>query len=288
VTHVVQVHAENAEQSMFLCDFSPPRGPDPSIVEQVQALPADFIVAAYSPGRAVRVDSMATAAKLSQCGKQVIFTLGCRDANKLLIQSHLLGAQVLGLKNVLILRGDDFSEKQLRNVKDVYDFTPTKLIASIKDMNQGMDYRGLQLQTPTDFCVGATMDLGKSFNEEVSLVHRKVLSGADFFVAQPISGPKEIANFYESYEKHAGKTFRCPIFWGLQILHPDGINFVDVPTKLREDLNRGRDGGDIALEQLQKLVGAGIRNIYVIPPILKGGRRDYDVARRVIKLGKRM
>lgn len=288
MTHVVQVHAEHAEQSMFLCDFSPPRGTDPSMVEQAQALPADFIVVAYSPGRAVRVDSMATSAKLSQCGKQVIFTLGCRDANKLLIQSHLLGAQVLGLKNVLILRGDDFSEKQLRNVKDVYDFTPTSLIASIKNMNQGMDYRGLQLRTPTDFCVGATMDLGKSFNEEISLVHRKVLSGADFFVAQPISGPEEVSNFHEAYEKHAGKTLSCPIFWGLQILHPDGINFVNVPTKLLGDLYLGRDGGDIALEQLQKLVDAGVRNIYVIPPILKGGRRDYDAARRVIQLGKRM
>ena len=258
------------------------------MAEQAQNLPADFIVAAYSPGRAVRVDSVATAAILRQAGKEVIFTLACRDANKLLLQSHLLGAHVLRLRNVLILRGDDFSEKQLQSVKNVYDFTSTELIASIKDMNQGLDYRGLRLSTPTDFCVGATLDLGKSFNEEVTLVHRKVLAGADFFVAQPINDPTEVARFHEAYEKHARKPLRCPIFWGVQILDPEGITFIDVPAKLQESLNRGRDGGDIALEQLQGLVEAGIRTIYVIPPILKGGRRDYDAARRVIQMGKRM
>ena len=49
------------ERPVFVCDFSPPRGGDPGLFEDAQALESDFVCVAYNPGKAVRVDSVAAA-----------------------------------------------------------------------------------------------------------------------------------------------------------------------------------------------------------------------------------
>ena len=54
--------------------------------------------------------------------------------NKLAIQSHLLGADMLGLENILVVAGDDFNSRELKSVKQVRDFSTTGLIASIKEI----------------------------------------------------------------------------------------------------------------------------------------------------------
>ena len=92
---------------LFICDFSPPRGADISVFEQARNLSAEFICIAYNPGHSVRVDSTVMAYMIKKrTGKEVIFNLATRDMNKLALQTHLLGAQLLGLENVVILRGD--------------------------------------------------------------------------------------------------------------------------------------------------------------------------------------
>ena len=94
-------------------DFSPPRSGDASFVEAVNGITPDLWCVAYSPGRAVRLDSVATAALLKQrTGIEAIVNIACRDMNRLALQMHLLGAQALGLENVLVLRGDDFADRK--------------------------------------------------------------------------------------------------------------------------------------------------------------------------------
>ena len=58
--------------------------------------------------------------------------------------------------------------------------------------------------------------------------------------------------------------------------------FGNVPAELRAQLEAGRDGTEAAAELLTALVEAGVRGFYLIPPILKGGRRDYEAAQRVL------
>ena len=94
-------------------------------------------------------------------GKEVIFNLTTRDMNKLAVQNHLLGAEMLGLKNVVVLKGDDFGDKDLSQVKQVGDFTPTGLILALERMNEGLDFRGRKLSSPCDLCIGATIDLSR-------------------------------------------------------------------------------------------------------------------------------
>jgi homocysteine S-methyltransferase len=270
---------------VFLCDYSPPKGADFATIDRVISTGCNCVLVAYSPGKSVRVDS-AVAAHLiqKQSGKEVMFTLSCRDMNKLAIQSHLLGAQLLDVENVLVLQGDRFTSDELIFMKEVRDFRPTELIRSIKEMNQGIDFRGKKLRVPTSFCVGAIIDLqNKSINQEVKLTLKKIESGADFFITQTFFNVEKATDFLKTFVSYSGEPFPKPIFYGLPILTQDGLIFGDVPEKLMADLNRGKTGMEIALEQLHSYVNNGMFGIYIVPPIQKGGRRDYESVSELIR-----
>ncbi len=269
---------------VFLCDFSPPRGADASALQDAASLEADALCVAYAPGKSVRADSAMLAAAIKQrSGKEVVFNLSTRDMNKLALQSHLIGAALLGLQNVLVVKGDPFTEKDLALVKDVRDFTPTGLIRAIKGMNGGLDYKGLKLRTATDFCVGASLDLSKGAEHEARLAHRKVQAGADFLVAQPVFEASKVREFSQAYEAASGGKLSVPVFWGLQVLVKDGLLFGEMPSRVRQELEQGRPGHEIALELLAQFRAAGLRAFYLIPPILRGGARDYAAAQRVLE-----
>ena len=267
----------------FICDFSPPRSGDPAAVTQAR-FGADFISVAYNPGRAVRANSaMLSAAVKSQTGQEVSFTLATRDMNQLALQSELLGAQMLGLENVIVVQGDPFPERDLALVGPVNQVTPTGLISSIGNMNQGKDFRGGQLRAPTDFCIGATVDLGRGVEREARLAWRKVQAGAHFLITQPIFDPDEASRFISAYADAAGEPPGLPLFFGLQVLEQDGIIFSSVPEQIKGELAGGRSGVDLAVELFQRFQEAEIHNIYLVPPIRRGGARNYRAAQEVLE-----
>ena len=285
---VTEKCAINGDEAVFICDFSPPRAADTGPLEDAEGLDADFICVAYNPGKAVRVDSAMLAYSIKQhTGRDVVFNLATRDMNKLALQSHLLGAQMLGLENVVVIQGDVFSERDLSRLKDVSDFKPTELMAALEAMNQGTDFRGSKLRSPTDFCIGASIDLGRGIEREATLTHQKASSGVHFFVTQPVFSTSEIAEFLDTYKDASSIEHSQPVFFGLQVLAKDGIIFSSVPDSIKQDLDKGREGTDIALELLQKFLDFGIRRIYLVPPILRGGGRDYTAAQRVLKEARR-
>ena len=269
-------------RTCFLCDFSPPRAGDIGLVDQAN-IDADFISVAYNPGRAVRVNSAMLAAAIQhRVGKDVIFTLGTRDMNQVALQSQLLGAQVLGLENLVVVQGDPFSERDLNRTRAVDDISPTGLIAAVHSLNQGLDFRESQLRMPTDFCIGATADLGRGLESETKLTRRKVEAGADFLMTQPIFDVAEAEGFFQGYRSAAGEELNIPVFYGLQILEQDGVIFSSVPQAVRQQLEAGRSGVEIALELYQSFLANGLHNVYLVPPIRRGGARNYGAAQEFL------
>ncbi len=277
---VTDVLASNSVQTTFICDFSPPRGARPELLDGARLMEADFICVAYNPGKAVRVDSIAAAYEVKRAtGREVVFNLSPRDMNRLAIESRLLGAQLLGLQNVVVIQGDRFSEKD--GLTPAGDYTATALIADIRELNSGLDFRGGKLRDSCDFCVGAAVDLSKGVRQEARLARRKLEAGAQFFLTQPVFNPEQVADFFSSYEAVAGVVLAQPVFWGLQIPVQGGILF-NFPEDLRRDLEGGRDGVDIALETYALLREVGVTAIYLVAPILRGGARDYEAAGRFL------
>ena len=273
---------ESTGRPGFICDFSPPRSG--SIVEAGRAnIPADFISVAYNPGRAVRTNSAILAAAIRrEIGKETVFTLATRDMNRLAIQSLMLGAQMLGLENVVVVQGDPFNERELNQTSAVNDYRPSELIAALRSMNDGIDFRGASLREPTAFCMGATFDLGRGIEHEAALAAGKVKAGADFLMSQPIFDTDDANSFLDSYRKQNRAALSIPVFYGLQILEAGGVLFSTVPGRTREELEGGRSGVEIALELYGKFQDAGLRNVYLVPPIRRGGARNYDAAREFL------
>ena len=270
MVRVVDSCYESTGRPGFICDFSPPRSGNVAEARRAD-IPADFISVAYNPGRAVRANSaMLAAAIRRETGRETVFTIATRDMNRLAIQSLLLGAQMLGLENVVVVQGDQFNDRD-RALLAVNGYRPTELIAGIRAMNHGQDFRDSNLRESTGFCIGATFDLGRGIEEEAELAMRKVGAGADFLMSQPIFDPDDAHRFRESYERQAGSPLAVPVFYGLQILEPGGVLFSSVPESVRQELESGRSGVDIALELYGRFRDAGLRNVYLVPPIRRGG-----------------
>ena len=284
MTKIVDRLIEANGGPVVICDFSPPRSGSGELLQPAEALDADYISVAYNPGKSTRVNSVAAAHWIkTNTDKDVVFTLATRDMNRLAIQSLLLGAQLLGLENVVVVKGDDFSSRELAITKAVGDLRPTQLISSITALNQGIDYKELKLRSPTDFCVGASIDLGKGIEKEVPLTRSKVQAGAQFFISQPTFDSEEPTAFLASYAERYGEELAAPLFHGVQVMTQDSIVFGNVPAWVTDDLGKGRTGADIAMQVLDDFANAGFRSIYLVPPILRGGRRDYEAAQGVLE-----
>ena len=265
----------------FICDYSPPRS---GRREDVPSPPdnVDFVSVAYNPGRAVRVNSVAMAAALRDLhGANPIFTLATRDINRLALESMLLGAQALGLDNVIVVAGDPFGPQDA--AVPVNDYRPTEFINAIANLNQGIDYRGRNLRAPTDFCIGATVDLGRGIETEARLAVRKVDAGAHFLITQPVFDPDDVGRFTDACAAVSGGELTVPVFYGVGLMESDGVSFASVPQWVLNDLGNGRSGVEIALETWSNLQAAGVADCYVVPPIRRSGARNYAAAREFIQ-----
>ena len=281
MTKVIDLQSTATGKPCFICDYSPPRSGHP---DHVPTPPdnVDFVSVAYNPGRAVRVNSVAMAAALrDQRGADAIFTLATRDMNRLALESLLLGAQALGLQNVIVVAGDPLGPGDPASPVD--DYRATELIAAISNLNDGIDYRGRALRAPTDFCIGATVDLGRGIEQEARLAARKIESGAHFLITQPVFDPGDTQRFADACARASGETPTVPVFYGVGLMEPEGISFANVPQWVTEDLSNGRSGVDIGLEVWAGLRQAGVGDCYVVPPIRRSGARNYAAAREFIQ-----
>ncbi len=282
MTRVTATGFEVTGKPAFICDLSPPRSGN--LLDLPAVLPdADFLLVNRNPGRAVRADSAMLAAALRQrTGGNAIFALLTRDMNRLAIQSSLLGAHMLGLENVVVAQGDPFPASDARRVAAVSDYRPTELISHISRMNQGSDFRGRKLDSPTDFCIGATVDPGQEPGRQAALAHRKIAAGASFLITQPVYDTRTAALFMNAYQRQVGAPCPVPIYWGLQIVETGSVAFGVEPARLREDLSAGRSGVDLALEVYSRFLEASMPNVYLLPSIRRGGDRGYEAAQEFL------
>ena len=281
---IAETCAARPDAPLFICDFSPPRGASPQALAPAASLAADWISVAYNPGRSARANSAMAAHWIqANAGKNAVFTIATRDLNRLAAQSMLLGAELLGLRNVIVVKGDNFTAREARAAKPVNDYAPTQLIRAVSDMNRGIDFKGLPLAAPANLCVGATIDTARGIEREGALTRRKIEAGARFFISQPTSTPQTPLRFLDAYARRHGDAPPAPIFFGLQMVSADSVKaFGEMPRGLQDDLRRGRSSADIALRTLDEFFAAGLRRIYLLPPILRGGERDYAAARQVL------
>jgi homocysteine S-methyltransferase len=127
----------------------------------------------------------------------IVPNLSCRDRNLLALQSELLGAHMLGFRDVFIITGD--TPRKPDNFKGVWEVKSTDLCRIIKGLNNGTaNDKGNSriLESPTDFNVGGAIVLGRPNESEI--YKTKIVNGFDFFITQITYEPQHVIDFISS------------------------------------------------------------------------------------------
>ena len=240
---------------------------------------ADVINVADSPMARMRMSAWAVCDVVQRkIGVETTLHFPTRGRNLLRVQGDLLAAHAIGLRNIFVVMGDPTSIGDYPEATDNYDLVPSGLIKLIKQgFNMGVDHSGTSIGQPTNFFVGAALNLcPQDINNEVKNMHRKIKSGTDFFLTQPIYRPGDGLKLIEAYEAKHGKLDK-PILVGiLPLVSAKHANFlhhevpgVFIPDEARQRIeSAGADGAKVGVELAIELI-QGIKSwangIYMMP-----------------------
>jgi homocysteine S-methyltransferase len=148
------------------------------------------------------MSAMALAVQVQrEVGVEALLHYVCRDRNVIGIQSDLLGAFALGIKNILALTGDPPKLGNYPDATAVFDVDSIGLVNIITRLNHGMDIAGNPIGDPTAFYVGVGANPGAvNLDEELRRLDWKIDAGAEFIITQPVFDVKLFENFIKRIE----------------------------------------------------------------------------------------
>lgn len=245
-------------------EVGPLKGTDISeIVELAEILngKVDGINVTDQQSAVMRLGSLATCSILVGKGIDPVFQMTCRDRNRIALQSDLLSASVLGIKNVLVISGDYPTLGDHIDAKDVYDLDSEQLIWTINRMNEGHDLAGNELQGKTDLFAGAVVkpvsDTKESFELQLAMMEKKISVGARFFQTQAVYDVEA----FEKFMKQAAQ-FKVPVLAGVIPLKSAGmarymnknVSGVFVPEHMIDNMVKAKDKTATGLEIAAQLM----------------------------------
>lgn len=190
-----------AGQFVVSTEMEPPKGADLSRFLATAKLLKGKVhaVNVTDNQRAVmRLSSLGGSSLLIREGVEPILQVTCRDRNRLALQSDLLSAWVLGIRNVLTMTGDPVETGDHPRAKPVFDIGSTDLLKLIAQLNAGSDAAGHPLEGKTDFFCGSTVNpCIEPLELELRKFTEKVEAGARFFQTQAIYDLEAFARFME-------------------------------------------------------------------------------------------
>ena len=206
----------------------------------------DAINVGDSPTAKVRMSPLAMSVLLQrELGVEIVMHYTTRDRNALAIHSDMVGAHVLGIRNILCLRGDPPSIGGYTDIVGVWDISAVGLMRSLKLLNDGVDWTGKPISGEADFFIGASCDPNADpLEPQLRLMRRKAEAGAQFFVTQNVFDEKILEKFVAKT-----KRFGLPLIVGVlplhnsrhaEFLHKD-VPGMQIPDAVRERMRRAGD-----------------------------------------------
>ena len=206
-------------------EVGPPRGPNPeAILKKAKAVKgiADAYNVTDNQTAVVRMSSIAASRLLLECGLEPVMQMVCRDRNRIAMQSDLLGAWALGLRNCLCLSGDHQAAgaggklKGHPGAKNVYDVDSVQLLSILQGLrDEARQEGGDAIDSPATFFIGAAWTpLGPPEKFRAVRLAKKVAAGADFVQTQAVY---DIPRFTEAMGRvvDMGLTERVAILPGI-------------------------------------------------------------------------
>jgi methylenetetrahydrofolate reductase (NADPH) len=207
------------------CEVGPLKGTDITELEENAELLKDKVDAANvtdQQSSVMRLGSLVTSYIILQKGLEPIYQMVCRDRNRIALQSDLLSAWVLGIRNVLSITGDLPQLGDHPEAKAVYDLDSVTLLQTISTLNSGTDIKGNELQGKPSFFPGAVVkvesDTEASMELQIAKLERKVAAGARFIQTQAVYDADSFAKFMKRVEK-----LKVPVLAGVIPLKSAGM-----------------------------------------------------------------
>lgn len=229
----------------------------------------DLITIADSPLGKPRIDSMTVAAKIKrEIGIEAMPHICCRDKNTIALKACLLGGYIEGIRNILVITGDQVPSSNRGETKGVFNYNSVKLMKLINEMNENTFDK--------QYVVGGALNLNVlNKDAEIKRMNKKIQAGATFFLTQPIYEDETI-----EYLAKIIKDKKIRIFGGIlplvsyrnALFLNNEVPGINIPQKYIEkfDENMTRDKGEkigieIAVEIRNKIMPY-VDGIYYMAP----------------------
>ncbi len=274
---------------VITAELMPPRGGDPIRSLKIAQLLKNKVhaVNVTDGSRAImRMCSLAMSKLLLENGIEPIMQISCRDRNKIALQSDILGANALGIKNILCITGDSVKAGDQQETKAVHEFEAVRLLKQIQSFNQGIDPTFEQLPDKrTEIFSGAAVD--PSCRNKRSLKSRTIKkkeAGANFLQTQIVMDRKCLAEFCNEISN----PLEIPVIAGVFLLKSyknalfinkfvPGANIPEnVLNRLKDAKNPLQEGILIASEQAKDFINIAdgihlmaVKSEHLIPEILE-------------------
>jgi len=230
-------------------EYNPPKGTNiSSVLESAKQLVGRVhgVNVTDNTAAVVRAGSLPVCRLLYELGHDPVMQLTCRDRNRIAMQSDLMGAHMLGIRNILCLTGDYPTVGDHKEAKPVYDLDSVQVMQLVQGLNKGKDMVGNKLDGSTAFTIGAAV------TPEADLVgpvlakfEVKVKAGAQFFQTQAVYNPDVFAGFMKQV-----RPFNVKVLAGILVLRNH---------KMAEFMNANIPGMSVPKEMIDELKAAGDR-----------------------------
>jgi 5,10-methylenetetrahydrofolate reductase len=268
------------EKFVVSVEIDPPRGINTQKVLAGAKLMAergvDAINIADSPMARIRMSASSLAYQFHALfpRMEIILHYTTRDRNLMGLQSDLLGAHAVGLRNILCLTGDPPSVGDYPNMTAVYDTNSVGLVGIVGKMNRGVDVAETSIGSPTNFAIGCAVNpTAENLDHELDHFRHKLDAGAQFVMTQPVY---EVA-CWERFLARLGGMPKIPILIGIlplqsfrhaEFLHNE-VPGIQVPDWIRQRMHdAGNEGQKVGVELAQQLLReckAHANGVYLMP-----------------------
>jgi methionine synthase / methylenetetrahydrofolate reductase(NADPH) len=246
----------------------------------------------------VRMGAMAVAFGIQHdLDLECIVHFTTRDRNLMALESELLGAHALGVRNILALTGDPPRVGDYPTGTGIWDVDSTGLIGILRRLNRGEDQAGKPIGAPAGFTIACALDpTAHDIDHEVERLAGKLDAGADLIMTQPIYAAEQWDRFMERAVRRWPGGLPQPVLLGVLPLHThrhaeflhNEVPGITIPAEVRAAMAAaGERGAEVGLEMAAALLeemAPLVQGTYIMPSF---GRYEMSAAlvRRVRSKG---
>lgn len=272
-----------AGQFAVTAECGPPKGADPeAVIKKAELLKgkADSINVTDNQTAIVRMSSLAACSLLKSIGLDPILQMVVRDRNRIALQSDILGASAIGIRNAVCLSGDHMRFGNQPQAIGVFDLDSIQFIKTVKDMrDESKILGGEELSSAPDMFIGAAANpFADPLAFRVVRLAKKIAAGADFIQTQCIYNMDRFEKWMEMV-RDRGLNEKCYILGGVTPLKSPGmakymknnVAGMDVPDDLIKRMQGvskekwKEEGIKICVETIERLKGVkGVNGVHIM------------------------